>query len=194
MLEGLLFKVLQSMYQFQNGNSMYSIFLRKRNSGATLVEITIVIAIISVALASLVGIISFSFLSASVQKQSIQALALAQEAAEVVRAYRNGVQWDSNDPANEYDGLGILSPGNSYHPEKSGGSPVQWKMIAGQETIGIFTRSIVFYNVQRNALSGDVGSGVLDPDTKKVVVSVSWSERGRPHSLELPFYITNWQE
>ena len=45
----------------------------------------------------------------------------------------------------------------------------------GPETVGIFARSVVLENVQRDVNSNIVSAGgIEDPGTKKVTVTISW--------------------
>jgi len=36
--------------------------------------------------------------------------------------------------------------------------------------------------------------GTYNPNTKKVIVTVSWKERGREQKLEIFTYLTNWKQ
>jgi type II secretory pathway pseudopilin PulG len=154
--------------------------------GSLIVEILVVIAIIAIALASLFGLTYFSLDASHLAGQNTQAEALAQEAMEAVRNFRDGTSWNIN-------GLGKLATSTDYYP-KATSSPFKWQLIQGQETINIFTRKVIFYSVQRDANSNIVVSGgVNDPETKKASVSVSWTEKGRPHQVSISTYFTNWR-
>jgi len=158
-----------------------------RQAGSLIVEVLVVIAIISFALASLLGLASFSLDASHLASQNTQAEALAQEAMEAVRNFRDGTSWDIN-------GLGKLATSTDYYP-KATSSPFKWQLIQGQETINNFTRKIIFTSVQRDANSNIVASGgVNDPETKKASVSVAWTEKGRPHQVSISTYFTNWKK
>jgi len=46
----------------------------------------------------------------------------------------------------------------------------------------------------RDSNNNIVEAGTYDPNTKKVIVTVSWRERGRDHKLEIFTYLTNWKQ
>lgn len=158
------------------------------SAGGLIVEILIVIAIISLALMGLSGLVSFSLDASRVSGQNVQAEVLAQEAMEAVRNFRDSASWSVG-------GLGALATSTDYYPRATG-SPGYWELIQGQETLaGFFTRKIIFSDVQRDG-NGDiaVAGGAVDPETRKVDVSVSWQEKGRPHQLSVSTYFTNWNK
>lgn len=158
-------------------------------------EILVVIAIIAIALASLLELVSFSLNVSHLSSQNTQAGALVQEEAEALRNFRDGVSWYNNDLDNQYDGLGIVATGTDYYLRKSADNPPKWQLIQGQETINNFTRKITFSDARRDADSNIVASGgVSDPETKKASVSVSWTEKGRSHQLSVDTYFTNWKK
>ncbi|MCH7604694.1 hypothetical protein IID24_01780 [Patescibacteria group bacterium] len=181
---------------------LYNNFLRqnalKRDvRGVSIIEILFVITIITVGLAGILALASLSLVSSSIAKQTIEAGALAQDTMEAVRNHRDGVPWNDDDPADEYDGLGFVSTGvaHPYHSELSGDIPPRWKLVSGTETLNGFTRQIVFDDVRRDINDDIVESGgVDDPDTKKVTVTVSWQERDRARQVEIVTYLTNWNE
>ncbi len=155
------------------------------NRGITVVEILVVIVIVLVGMGGILGLVTFSLQVADVTSQTTEAALLSQATLESVRNFRDNTGWDT-------DGLGTLTVGTDYHPEKTG-SPAQWDMLAGTETMGMFTRRIVFSDVYRDANDNIATSGTLDPDTKGAVVRVSWQERGRTHQVQTTTYLTNWR-
>ncbi|MBI2038553.1 MAG: hypothetical protein HYT19_01350 [Candidatus Nealsonbacteria bacterium] len=165
------------MLQTQTGNK----------KGGLTVEILVVIAIIVTALMSLSRLVSLSLDAFFSSGQSVQAGALVQEAMEAVRNFRDGTSWDIN-------GLGKLATNTDYYP-KATSSPLRWQLIQGQENNNNFTRKIIFSDVQRNA-NGDIAAlgGVIDLETKKASVLVSWQDRGRPHQVSADTYFTNWKK
>lgn len=174
---------------------MRQLQMYNNKDGITVVEIIVAIAILTIAFGGVLALASFSFVSTDLAAQSLQASALAEGATEALHNYRDGIVWDNDDAANEYDGLGVVAVGVEYHPEISGDALPRWKFIQGVETIGIFERSVVFENVERDAQDTitELG-GVVDLNTKKVIVTVLWEERGRTHSIELVSYFTNWNK
>ena len=153
--------------------------------GISIIEILVVIAIIITALSSLLGLASFSLGVSTLIKQTNQANNLSQEVMEAVRNFRDGTSWD-------IDGLGKLATSTDYYPQATG-SPSKWQLVQGTENIDGFTRKVVFEDVMRDSNSNIVEAGTYDPNTKKVIVTVSWKERGRDHKLEIFTYLTNWK-
>ncbi|MBI2098658.1 MAG: hypothetical protein HYT49_03375 [Candidatus Wildermuthbacteria bacterium] len=151
--------------------------------GGSLVEIVVASGIIMGSLAAILGLAAFFLATSQVVQQTSQATALAQEALEIARNVRDGTDWAT--------GLGALTLGDFYHPEQFG-SPPEWTLASGPETIGEFTRQIVFEEVYRDGSDNISASGTLDPDTIKAIVQVAWEERGRNHQVELEAYFTNW--
>lgn len=154
----------------------------KSKKGFSIIEILAVIAIITIGLSSLLGLAVSSLKASAVLEETNQANDLAQEDMEAIRNFRDGTSWDSN-------GLGTLTSGIDYYC-KAEGSPEKWQFVQGTETIGIFTRRIVFRNVSRDANGNIVSSGgVVDPDTKEASVFVDWQGK----EIELDAYFTNWR-
>jgi len=154
--------------------------------GISIIEILVVIAIIITALSSLLGLASFSLGVSTLIKQTNQANNLSQEVMEAVRNFRDGTSWD-------VDGLGKLATSTDYYPQATS-SPSKWQLVQGIENIDGFTRKVVFEDVMRDSNSNIVEAGTYDPNTKKVIVTVSWKERGREHKLEIFTYLTNWKQ
>lgn len=163
--------------------------------GISIIEILVVIAICAIALASLLSLATFSLENSTLIKDTSLARNIAQETIEAVRNFRDGTNWENDDPENKYDGLGIVSAGISYYPEKSSDSPSKWMLIQGEKNVNGFTRKVIFENVMRDGNDNIVVSGgANDPNTKKATVTVSWLERGRAHQVEIITYLTNWKQ
>lgn len=156
-----------------------------KNRGFIFLEIIIAVALIGIVFITLLGI-GFSSLnvSTSLQKQS-KADVLAKEEIEAVRAFRDSTAstWSSS-------GLGFYNVNTDYHLIL-GGSPPAWSISAGTETIGEFTRKVVFGNVMRDGGGNIVESGgTNDPDTRKVTATVTYNNK----THQLTAYFTNWQK
>ncbi|MCX6720507.1 MAG: hypothetical protein NTW11_01760 [Candidatus Staskawiczbacteria bacterium] len=154
----------------------------KNNSGFLLLEIIISIAIIVIAFVSLIGVAFLAInTSSSVQKQT-QADSLVREEFEAVRNFRDGTTWATN-------GLGIINTGsaNPYHAVINAN---KWTLVAGVETTGIFTRSVVIDKVYRDGSGNISTSGTLDADTIKVTVTVSYTGK----TIQDMSYFTNWKQ
>ncbi len=159
----------------------------KNTTGTSIIEILMVVFIISLSLASLIGVSSFSLASSSLSKKTIQAVTLAEGAIEATRNFRDGTTWDT-------DGLGGVSLGVSYRLQKTTSNPPKWQLAQGEESVPGFSRKVVFSAVSRDNNDNIVsGGGVNDPNSKKVTATVSWQERGRHHQVSLISYLTNWR-
>ena len=156
---------------------------KDNKKGISIIEILVVIAIIAIALIGLLGLITFSLRISTLMKETVQANNLAQETIEAVRNFRDGTDWNTN-------GLGTLNVGADYYPEKSGGDPPKWQIVAGEEIIDGFTRKVIFYQVNRDANDNIVeAGGTPDPNTKKVIAVISWKDK----EIEIVTYLTNWR-
>ena len=173
-----------------------ALLLNKKNQkGGSLVEIVIVAGIIMSSLAAILGLAAFFLATSGQVQQTSQATALAQEAIESLRNYRDGTGWMDDNAGIEYDGLGVLNFSLApFHLEQSTDTPPRWKMVSGAEIIDGFTREIVFEYYERDATTYDIGPGFIDDETVDVLVRVSWQERGRPHKVELVTILTNWNQ
>jgi len=155
----------------------------KIEKGISIIEILIVIAIISIGLTSLLGVATFSLKISTLMRETAQANNLAQEVIEAVRNFRDGTDWSTN-------GLGVLTTGIAYYPQKTADNPPKWQLTQGEEQIDGFLRKVVFSNVQRDANDDivEVG-GTNDPNAKKVTVTASWKDK----KVEIVTYLTNWK-
>jgi type II secretory pathway pseudopilin PulG len=164
---------------------MLQVFKFNKNKGFMLLEIIIAIALITIAFTVLLSVM-FSALnvSGSLQKQA-KANFLVVEEFEAVRAFRDGTTWATN-------GLGITNVGNTnpYHMVNNSGV---WSLVAGTETVDIFTRQVVFDKVSRDPATLNIdsvyNSGRDDADTRKITVTISWQDK----SIQQVTYLTNWK-
>jgi len=154
----------------------------KKQKGALMVEILIATTIITVALLALFGIASIIIKQHSGADKTNQAIGLAQEALEATRSFRDGTNWSAG-------GLGSLTMGVDYHPQITG-TPPQWQLVLGEETVGIFKRKIVFYKAMRDAGGMFVEpGGIEDVNARKVKAIISWEQK----NIEIVSYFTNWR-
>ena len=169
------------MFPISTGNNK-----KNREKGVFIAEILIVAAIIAIALVTFLGIVVFSLKASSAAKEKSQAVSLAEEMIEAVRNFRDGTNWD-------IDGLETLNTGVDYCPSLTGNPPV-WTLVLGAETISNFNRKLVLSRVSRDPFTNDIESSYNpandDPDTRKVIASVSW-QNGQ---IEIETYFTNWRQ
>lgn len=163
------------------------IIIQNNKKGVSTVEILVVTAIIATTLTSILGLVSFSLRITNLTKQTNQSNNFAQEIMEQVRNFRDGTTWDT-------DGLGTLTANTDYYVQKSG-SPSKWQLSQGTKTTDGFTQKVVFENVMRDGNDNIVVSGgTNDSDTRKIIATVSWEEKGKSHQIELITYLTNWKQ
>lgn len=157
------------------------------NKGISMIEMLVVVAIVAVTLTTLLGVATFSLKASGSLRGTTQANFLAQEVIEAVRNFRDGTDWATA-------GLGSLTIGSTYHPEKTTAIPKKWTMVSGEETIGIFKRKVVFERVWRDLNDNIADSGTQDLNTRKVTATVSWKYKGEDKNVELVTYLTNWKQ
>ena len=148
-------------------------------------EILVVIAIAIIAFTAMLGFFALDARVSERNRSRLSALSLAEEAMEAVRYFRDNNSWSA--------GLGSLAIGMDYHPVISGSS---WNVVSGNENINKFNRKIVVNPVSRNANDNieDIYNPVNnDADTKKVIVTISWTDRFGLISETLTAYLTNWK-
>lgn len=112
----------------------------------------------------------------------LQATFILEEGVEAVKGRRDS-GWAAN--------IASLTLDNDYWLNFSGGT---WTLTSASQPFidQRFDRSVRISAVRRNS-SDDIADtgGTIDPDTKKITVSVAWSERGVTTTATLSTYITN---
>ena len=163
-------------------------------AGVSVTLILIVVAIIGIALSSVLGVATLSLRQVADTDLEARAQALAKETMEAVMNYRDGNAWDTDDPLNLYDGLGIIGLNTAYYPKMSSDVPAKWQLVQGEEQVENFTRTVEFQSVSRDSNSDIVQTGgIVDPNTKKILATVSWQDRGSSRQVTLEMYLTNWK-
>lgn len=145
-----------------------------------MVEIVLAIALSTIFFLAIYEIILFSNKITANNLRSVEATHFAAEAIEAVRLIRNN-GWSTY--------IDVIPNSTTYYITMVGD---QWTLttVAPPVLNGIFTRSVTFYEVQRDA-NGDIGVGAVDTKTRRVVSMVSWSNKGESHNASLEAYITN---
>lgn len=177
------FQDLYAKTLMHNLFSKFAFKLVRGKKGISIIEILVVVSVIIIALISIFGLVTFSLRTSTLMKETVQANNLAQETIEAVRNFRDGTNWETN-------GLGALAVSTAYHPVKSGDVPPKWQLVLGEETVGGFTRKVVFDQVYRDANDNIVVTGgTLDSHTRKVTTTISWRDR----EVKIITYLTNWR-
>lgn len=146
-----------------------------------IIELLIAVAIIGI---SIVAFTNVAQKSINVSRQSLdtsQAAFLLEEGAEVVRLYRD-VDWSNitSMTVNTNYYIGYDTDHNS------------WYFTTTPTTVDKFTRKIIFQNVNRDAVSGDIAvSGSNDIGTRLVIIEVSWTDGSVLITKDLSFYISD---
>ncbi|RJQ34020.1 hypothetical protein C4566_02735 [Candidatus Parcubacteria bacterium] len=154
---------------------------KKGQHGFSLVELLVVISFFSVMIVLIISATSFNSKSKNLYEERTQALLYAMEGMEAVKL----MDWAN------------LASGD-YHLETVGSD---WQLVAGSELINNqYNRTINISDVYRiNSSNGhsygeviDSG-GYLDPDTKKISVSIDWDSRTGDNMQELlEEYLYRW--
>lgn len=150
-------------------------------AGLSIIEIIVAVSLLVMIAAGAVVAVLGSFSSTRLAKEELRATLLAEEGIEAVQSIRNR-DWN-------------LVVTGTHGLDKSGGS---WSLSGNSDTdsSGTYTRSVLITEVERND-DGDIvqSSGMVDPNTKLVTVSVQWDfTPGRQNTAELAQYLTHWQE
>lgn len=156
-----------------------------KSNGFTIVEIIVVVAVIIAAFTAVLGFFAFEAKIAERSRMRLQAISFIEESIEAVRNFRDNSTWT------DADGIGPLAIGVDYHPASSSDG---WDIDPGNEIINEFTRAIVFNEVSRDANDDISDSGTNDPNTRKVTVTIAWTDRQGSATESLITYITNWRE
>ena len=148
--------------------------------GFGIIEIVIATTIISIAFLIMMSTASMSLKFSEKSVVRLKADFLLEEGVEAVKIIRDN-DWTTN--------IASLSVGTDYFLEFNGAI---WVVSVNNILIeGVFERKFVVNDVYRDA-NDDISSyGVLDPNTKKITVYVSWSEDGSTVTRSISFYILN---
>lgn len=166
---------------------MKSFFLKKNKkvkheAGFSLVEIIVAAAIISMALVSIIQIAGQSLVFSRQSTNVYVASTSLEEGAEAVRTIRDG-GWGN---------ISSLTSGTHYYLSFNNTTNA-WSLGATATTTGIYTRTVTFDPVYRDA-SYNVAtatSGSLDTNISLVTVTVSWFESTGLITKKLSFYLSN---
>jgi len=152
------------------------------NKSFTLIETITAIFILTTGILAISSLISYLISISSISSQRLIAAYLAQEGIEIVRNLR-----DTN----------LLSGRNWDYGLNNG----DWQVDYNDNTLSPYTGA--FLNLETNGFYG-YGFGTQtnfrrkinlqkDENVLKILVEVSWQERGRSHSLSAQANLYNWQ-
>lgn len=150
--------------------------------GFILVEIVVVSAFVITAVLLLLGLMNLALKKSLDKQQEFNAYFLAQQNVEALRSFRGSTVWAVN-------GLGSFFNNTPYHTQFQ----TAWMVVPGISQGQPFTEQIIFYEVRRDANKYIVEiGGVLDPDSKKAEVLISWQEGNKKYEIKVPAIFTNW--
>lgn len=154
---------------------------RIRNSkGFSIVEALIGVAIVSSSILYIANSYSNMVSLSATNTARVQATFLLDEGAEAVKTMR-GESWSQN--------IATITASTTYYLVWSTN---KWKATTTPQTIdGVFTRTLVFSPVYRDANFNIAESGTLDGGSKRVDIRVDWSDKGTPASKNMSMYIFN---
>jgi prepilin-type N-terminal cleavage/methylation domain-containing protein len=160
-------------------------FPLKKSAGFTLIETLVSILIFSVALTAIFSLLSNNLKEASLVKNNFIASGLAQEGIETVRNIRDN-DWYLGNP------FGTTIPDGTYR--------VQWN---SQALLSLAPEPYLKKDSGSGLLSYDAVNDTLFKRTvtintisgveKRVVVSVTWSERGISKSVSAEDHLYDWR-
>ncbi len=157
----------------------------RRHGGFSLAEVAVAAAIILAGFAALLSSFGSYIRIAAANSYSVSGSLLAEEGIEAVRLMR-----DDGYAAK----VGSLANGADYYLSWNGSA---WISTTTRSLVdGLYERKFVLAAVNRDNASGQISaaaSGVtLDPDAKKVTVTVAWrTPAGATTTLSIPTYLTN---
>lgn len=151
-----------------------------RNRGSGIIEVIIGLTIVSVGIFALIRTYNYYIKFALAHRYDVQATLLAEEGIEAVKLMRD-ISWTNR--------IANLNSDINYGIALTDGV---WTSTAGVNYVdNKFERSFVLSDVYRDPEDSIAVSGTLDPDTKKVTVTVSVRTILSTTTKSISTYITN---
>lgn len=148
----------------------------KSQRGATLVETLVAIALASVVLTAVVGMVVSAVSTSTLSKSRTTATRLAEEGLEVARKTRDRTDWDSF-----Y---------NNYV------NSTNWKVdqVAGDIVLNTSGSSLPTPPFTRNVTFSNASNPAGNRDRVQVSSTVTWNDKGKVQEVELVSYLTKWRK
>ena len=156
--------------------------LRKNSPGFGIIELVIASAIISGSLFSLMSVFSLSNRLAGEASNKIRANFIAEEGLEAARILRDA-GWNHN--------IAPLLNSETYYLDFDTAT-LSWDIVTTDPGFigGKYSRKIKVQDVSRDSFADIVASGgTVDLESKKIIVEVSWFERGGTKTQTLSTYL-----
>jgi len=154
----------------------------KRQGGFSLLEILVSISLLLLVLIGGLSANSLASNAVSTTKSRAGANLLAKEAMEALHSVRA-------------DNFNSLMAGD-FHPLMQSGV---WTLVAGSETIGVYTRTITLSTIMRDLICStpicniSTAGGRIDPLSFKAIVKVAWSENGIGRTYQFDTLVSYWR-
>lgn len=144
--------------------------------GQTLIELILAMGLAAIILPALMAGFMSSREGKVQQGQRMQAIALLKETEQAVKSIRN-TGWNN------------FATNGTYHPVLGSSS---WSFASGTIATNGFTQEVVISDVSRNA-NGDIviSGGTNDPSTKKVVITIFWTQPQTSSITSTTYYTRN---
>lgn len=149
-----------------------------KTSGFGLIEIIIVLAIAVTAIFALSAVSAFSLRAVTERGIEARAGEAAAEGLEAVKAIRDS-------------GWTNIYSKNVGAPYYATSTPTGWtlELTNPGKVEGVFTRTITFEKVFRDAADSIASAGTEDTRARKVTIQVTWDARGGSKSYTLASYV-----
>lgn len=159
----------------------------KHQHGFSVIELLIALAIATIVVSGITGLMIQSMRYVALSEHRWQATTLGSGAVEALTNLKEQ-SWATFS--------GYATDGRIYKLQQSGGN---WLLVESPsgETLGMFTRRISLAPVCRSGATNELvpcgGGATVDPDSRKVIVNVAWTEQGKEQSINLEEYLDNWE-
>lgn len=153
---------------------------KKNKGGFGMIEVVVGASIISLVAFSVASVATISTRLSNENANNTKAAFLMEEGVEAVKIMRDA-SWVN---------ISSLNTTNDYYLTFNG---LNWATTTSNVFIdGVFERKLRLEGVNRDANQDIVTSGgTLDPDIKKITVSVSWRVRSATTTKSISTYLTN---
>lgn len=155
-------------------------FYKNKKRGFSLIEIVVGLAVILLCLSSLISTSHISLKIINSDTKKIKAGFLAEEGIEALKSMR-AVSWK--------DKINILLTSTNYYLFFDGNNK-EWQITSTPVFTDSFERKFIIENVYRDTNDDIAQTGVLDANTKKITMFVSWNG-GVGTTESVSAYITN---
>jgi type II secretory pathway pseudopilin PulG len=151
----------------------------KNNKGFGIAEIVVAVAIIALSIFGLLSVASVSLKTLRNNTANIQAAFLLEEGVEAVKILRDS-GWSVN--------IVPLGAETNYYLAFNGAT---WKATTTNAFIdNLYERKFSVNEINRDGNDDIAASGILDPNTKKITVFVSWLSNNGTTTKSISTYIT----